>query len=152
MLALLVGANLDNAVDEEESTLGKLQVDKDLDAAHVQGRFDFGANTVIAGLRHEAAPLRASGSSLNEGEFEAVEVHQRYSHWRPGCNLGHGFDQQTALRAAWSNAVARPTLKRPRLPSCSTAAKPAVGGFRSPEPQRRALPCPCTAARPQRAM
>ena len=112
ILALLSGADFDGARDEEESRLGTLQVDEDIDAAYVQGSFQFGASTVIAGLRHEATKLRATGSGLNEGEFEPIEVRQRYDHWLPGLHLRHDLDKDTALRAAWSNAVVRPTLEQ----------------------------------------
>jgi len=112
VLALLARANLANAVDEEESTLGTLQVDEDIDAAYVQGTFELGANTVIAGLRRETTKIRAIGSGLNEGEFERIEVRQRYGQWLPGLHLRHDLDKQTAVRAAWSNAVVRPTLEQ----------------------------------------
>lgn len=112
ILALLAGADLDAARDEEESTLGTLQVDEDIDAAYLQGTFQFGASTVIAGLRHEATRLRAVGSGLREGSFEPVEVRQRHRHWLPGLHLRHDLDPNTALRAAWSNAVVRPTLEQ----------------------------------------
>jgi TonB-dependent receptor len=109
---LLAGANLDAAVDEEDTTLGRLRIDEDIDAAYVQGNFQFGASQIIAGLRHESTRLQATGSGLNEGNFEPVQVRQRYSHWLPGLHLRHDLDKQTALRAAWSNAVVRPTLEQ----------------------------------------
>jgi TonB-dependent receptor len=112
VLALLNGADLDAAVDEEESRLGTLQVDEDIDAAYLQGTFQFGKNTVIAGLRHEATKLRSAGSGLNEGVFEPIEVRQSYDQWLPGLHLRHDLDADTAVRAAWSNAVVRPTLEQ----------------------------------------
>jgi TonB-dependent receptor len=112
ILALLAGANLDAAVDEEDTTLGRLRIDEDIDAAYVQGNFQLGASQIIAGLRHESTRLQATGSGLNEGNFEPVQVRQRYGHWLPGLHLRHDLDKQTALRAAWSNAVVRPTLEQ----------------------------------------
>ena len=112
ILGLLTGADLAAARDDEESTLGSLQVDEHIDAAYLQGSFQIGASTLIAGLRHEATRLRSVGSGLNEGEFESIEVRQRYRHWLPGLHLRHDLDQRTALRAAWSNAVVRPTLEQ----------------------------------------
>jgi TonB-dependent receptor len=112
ILALLSGADLEAARDDEESTLGTLRVDEDIDAAYLQSTFQLGASTVIAGLRHEATELRAVGSGLNQGVFEPIEVRQRYDHWLPGLHLRHDLDKDTSLRAAWSNAVVRPTLEQ----------------------------------------
>lgn len=112
ILALLGRANLGDALDEEESRLGTQSIEEDVDAAYVQANFRFGHTTVIGGLRYESARLRGQGTGLNEGNFEAIRVQQRYDHWLPGLHLRHDLDKNTSLRAAYSNALVRPTLEQ----------------------------------------
>jgi TonB-dependent receptor len=105
-------ADLDDALDDEESTINDVRLKEDIDAAYLQGRFDLGATSVLAGVRLERSRLRASGTGLRDGNFEPVTAQRRQTHWLPGLHLRHDLDPATSVRAAWTNAVVRPTFEQ----------------------------------------
>ena len=107
---LVAGTDLDDALDDEESTINDLRIEEDIDASYLQGRVDLGATSVLAGLRMERTRLRASGTGLRDGDFVPVTAQRSQTHWLPGLHLRHDLDPATSLRAAWTNAVVRPSF------------------------------------------
>jgi TonB-dependent receptor len=112
LLALLGQLDLADFVDDEESTINDLRIDENIDAAYLQSTFNIGATTLIAGLRTERTALRAQGTGIEDGDFVPVDVRQTRRHWLPGLHLRHDLDARTAVRAAWTNAVVRPTFEQ----------------------------------------
>ena len=112
LLGLLQRLDLNDFVDDEESTINDLRMQENNDAAYVQSRFDLGATTVLAGVRMERSKRRAQGTGVEDGSFTAVDVRQRQTHWLPGLHLRHDLDKDTAVRAAWTNAVVRPSFEQ----------------------------------------
>lgn len=112
VLGLLGRLDLAGFVDDEESTINNFRIQENIDAAYLQSSFDVGATTLLAGLRMERTHRRARGTGLEDGEFVAVDVRERQTHWLPGVHLRHDLDQATALRAAWTHSVVRPTFEQ----------------------------------------
>lgn len=110
--ALLAGVDLADFIDDEESTINDYRIDEDLNAAYLQGTFDLADWRVITGLRVEDTRRRASGTGIEEGEFAPISVQRKDRHWLPGLHLRRDLDDDTALRAAWSNSVVRPTFEQ----------------------------------------
>jgi TonB-dependent receptor len=78
---------------------------------------DFKMNTVdiddwrfIAGMRYEGTEFEAKGTGVRDGAFEAQDTQRDYHHWLPGLHARYQLDKNTQLRAAWTNAVVRPTF------------------------------------------
>lgn len=112
LLGLLGRLNLADFVDDEESTINDLRIQENIDAVYLQSKFDLGQTTVLAGVRMERTSRRAQGTGLEDGNFVAVDVTEKQTHWLPGLHLRHDLDTTTAVRAAWTNSVVRPTFEQ----------------------------------------
>jgi len=108
--AIYRGVDISGFVDEVESTINNFRIDEDIDAAYVQGTFNLDDWRVIAGVRYEGSRLNAQGTGLNEDVFVPVSTKSDYRRWLPGLHLRRNLDEDTTLRAAWSNSVVRPTF------------------------------------------
>jgi TonB-dependent receptor len=110
--ALLQRVKLADFVDDEATRINTWRMDEQVQAAYVQGRVDLGSTTLLGGVRVERARLQAQGTGLDNGDFKDVKAEKQQTHWLPGLHLRHDFDNRTALRAAWSNSVVRPTFEQ----------------------------------------
>jgi TonB-dependent receptor len=63
-------------------------------------------------VRMERTKRRAQGTGIEDGDFKAVDVTHKQTHWLPGLHLRHDLDKLTSLRAAWTNSVVRPTFEQ----------------------------------------
>ncbi|GGB98540.1 TonB-dependent receptor [Oxalicibacterium flavum] len=106
-------ATLDHnaAYDEEESRINDFRMSEDINAAYVMNTIDIDKWRVIAGLRYEGTRFSASGTGINDGEFEENNSIKRYHHWLPGLHGSYQLNDRTKLRAAWTNTVVRPTFE-----------------------------------------
>lgn len=109
---LLSGLDRADYYDEEESRIGDFTMSEDIDAAYLMNSVDIGKLRIIAGLRYEGTSFTAEGTGLRDGEFEAVTASNDYHHWLPGLHLRYHLDDNTQLRAAWTNTVVRPTFEQ----------------------------------------
>lgn len=107
---LVDAADLDDALDDEESTVNDFRIDERIDAAYVQAGFDLSGTRMLVGVRRESTRLDAAGTGLDDDGFRSVRVQRRHSQWLPGVHLRHDLDARTAVRAAWTNSVVRPTF------------------------------------------
>lgn len=97
-------------LDDEESRINDFTMHEDIDAAYVQNTYSTGLWRILGGLRYEGTRFRASGTGLDNGNFIASEHRHDYSDWLPSLHLRRDLDNDTSLRAAWSNALVRPTF------------------------------------------
>jgi TonB-dependent receptor len=67
---------------------------------------------VLVGVHTKRTGRRARDTGVEDGSFVAVDVHQQQTHWLPGLHLRHDLDQATAVRAAWTNSVVRPSFEQ----------------------------------------
>lgn len=107
----LIG-NLDRAAyyDEEASRINDFDMSEDINAAYLMNTLDIGDWRLIAGLRYEGTRFEAKGTGLREGVYERVDSNNRYDHWLPGLHARYQLSPATAIRAAWTNTVVRPTF------------------------------------------
>lgn len=111
-LERLVGRlNKADNVNEEESRINDYVLNEDINAAYVMNTLDLDDWTIIAGLRYEGTEFRAKGTGIRDGNFEAISSKNSYHNWLPGLHLRYYVDDNTQVRAAWTNSVVRPTFE-----------------------------------------
>jgi TonB-dependent receptor len=108
------GANLDPFIDDEESLVNDYTMRENTNAAYVQSKFQLAEWKLIAGLRYQGTRFTAEGTGVNQGVFAPIKVERSDHQWLPGLHLRRDLDDDTALRAAWSNTVVRPTFEQLR--------------------------------------
>jgi len=107
----LIGG-LDKAAfyDEEASRINDFDMSEDINAAYLMNTLDIGDWRLIAGLRYEGTEFSAKGTGLRDGVYEDISSNNRYDHWLPGLHARYQLSPSTAIRAAWTNTVVRPTF------------------------------------------
>ncbi len=107
----LIGG-LDKAAfyDEEASRINDFDMSEDINAAYLMNTLDIGDWRLIAGLRYEGTEFSAKGTGLRDGVYEGISSNNRYDHWLPGLHARYQLSPATAIRAAWTNTVVRPTF------------------------------------------
>lgn len=110
----LPGSNF--AVDDTESLINDYSIKEDINAAYVQTKFKLADWQWIAGLRYEGTKFQADGWLFTAGPdtFTPRSVKNSEDHFLPGLHLRRDLDEDTALRAAWTNSVVRPTFEQLR--------------------------------------
>ncbi len=101
--------------EEEKSRIEDYSIDQDINAAYLMGRIDIDALRITAGVRQEQTDIHSDGYGLNSEEnIVAVSHDQDYSHTLPGLLARYELGENTQIRAAWTNAVVRPTFEQIR--------------------------------------
>lgn len=96
--------------DEEESRINDFTMHEDINAAYLMNTLDVDAWRFIAGVRYEGTEFDAKGTGLRDGVYEDTHSKNRYEHWLPGLHARYQLSPSTAIRAAWTNTVVRPTF------------------------------------------
>lgn len=104
------GLNRDDYYNEEESRVNDFTLHEDINAGYLQGTLNAGLWRILGGLRYEGTQFSASGTGVNNGTFVANEVNNDYHNWLPALHARRDLDASTALRAAWTKSVVRPTF------------------------------------------
>ena len=107
---LIGGLNPDAYYDEQESRANDFKIREDINAAYVMNTVDIDDWRFIAGMRYEGTEFEAKGTGARDGVFEAQDTKRDYHHWLPGLHARYQWGKNTQLRAAWTNAVVRPTF------------------------------------------
>nr|WP_314400390.1 TonB-dependent receptor [Pseudomonas lundensis] len=107
---LIGGLNPGDYYDEQESRANDFKMREDINAAYVMNTVDIDDWRFIAGMRYEGTEFEAKGTGVRNGAFEAQDTQRDYHHWLPGLHARYQLDKNTQLRAAWTNAVVRPTF------------------------------------------
>ena len=107
---LIGGLNPDDYYNQQESRANDFSMREDINAAYLMNTLDIDDWRFIAGLRYEGTEFEAKGTGVRNGEFEAQDTQRDYHHWLPGLHARYQLDKNTQLRAAWTNAVVRPTF------------------------------------------
>ncbi|MDQ1919566.1 TonB-dependent receptor [Massilia pseudoviolaceinigra] len=90
-----------------ESSLNDFSMDEDIDSAYVQAGADIGNWRLLAGVRHERTSFAARGQQVSGTGLQAVSRTNDYSNWLPNLQARFDIDEDTSVRAAWTNAVVR---------------------------------------------
>ena len=107
---LIAGLNPADFYDAEQSRINDFSIEENINAAYIMNTVDIDDLRIIAGLRYEGTRLKAKGTGINDGSFEAVNERNDYHHWLPGLHAIYQLNDSSQLRAAWTNTVVRPTF------------------------------------------
>lgn len=107
---LISDLSRDDFFDEEESRINDFSIRENINAAYLMNTLDIDDLRLIAGLRYESTRMKAKGTGLNDGIYEATRRNNSYDHWLPGLHAIYQLDRNTQIRAAWTNTVVRPTF------------------------------------------
>lgn len=107
---LIGGLDRDAFYDEENSRINDFDMREDINAAYLMNSLDIDDWRFIAGLRYEGTEFEAKGTGLRDGVYENTQSKNRYDHWLPGLHARYQLSPSTAIRAAWTNTVVRPTF------------------------------------------
>lgn len=97
-------------LDDEESRINDFTMHENINAAYVQNTYSLGLWRILAGVRYEGTRFRAEGTKVDNGVFSATKSSTSYDDWLPSLHLRRDLDDATTIRAAWSNAVVRPSF------------------------------------------
>eukprot|EP00903_Cladosiphon_okamuranus_P003190 g3188.t1 len=103
----------DSAID---STIEDYTIEEQILAGYFLGNFDFGATTVVAGVRVEQTDVNMTGQFLDEsdtsgfdfGTFSTRNVSDDYTNVFPSVNIKHEFNDKLIARAAYYGSLVRP--------------------------------------------
>ncbi|MFG0581991.1 TonB-dependent receptor [Pseudomonas sp. zjy_9] len=107
---LIGGLDRSQFYDEENSRINDFDMREDINAAYLMNTLDVDDWRFIAGLRYEGTEFEAKGTGLRDGVYEDSQSRNRYDHWLPGLHARYQLSPSTAIRAAWTNSVVRPTF------------------------------------------
>jgi TonB-dependent receptor len=107
---LISTVNRNNYIDQSGSTINDFTMTENIDAAYLQNTFNSGLWRILAGVRYEGTHFNAKGTGLNGASFVATEADRKYGNILPAVHLRRDLDNDTAIRAAWTNSVVRPTF------------------------------------------
>ena len=107
---LIGGLDRSEFYDEENSRINDFDMREDINAAYLMNTLDVDDWRFIAGLGYEGTEFEAKGTGLRDGVYEDSHSKNRYDHWLPGLHARYQISPSTAVRAAWTNTVVRPTF------------------------------------------
>lgn len=107
---LIGGLNRDKFYDEQGSRVNDFTMHEDINSAYLMNTVDIDDWRFIAGLRYEGTEFDAKGTGFRNGVYEAQNTKRDYHHWLPGLHARYQLAKNTQVRAAWTNAVVRPTF------------------------------------------
>ncbi|VUD42023.1 Colicin I receptor [Thalassocella blandensis] len=107
-------------IAEADSIVADFELHEDISAAYLMGTVDINQLRLLAGVRYEGTEINASGMGYDEYEVEdatIVEISPRefektYHHTLPSLHARLKINNKTQVRAAWTNAVVRPTFEQ----------------------------------------
>ncbi|MQT31370.1 TonB-dependent receptor [Pseudomonas helleri] len=107
---LIGGLNRDKFYNEQGSRVNDFTMHEDINSAYLMNTVDIDDWRFIAGLRYEGTEFDAKGTGFRNGVYEAQDTKRDYHHWLPGLHARYQLAKNTQVRAAWTNAVVRPTF------------------------------------------
>lgn len=104
-----------DAYDEEASWIEDYDIDENINAGYLMGQIDIDDLRLTTGVRHERTHISASGYALDgNGDIVQISKDKEYHHTLPALLARYQLDDDTQLRAAWTNGLARPTFEQIR--------------------------------------
>jgi TonB-dependent receptor len=108
----LKGVNLNDYFDEEASRIDDFEMHENINAAYVQNTFNSGLWRILVGVRYEGTRFKADGTKLENGAFTPNKTNNSYHNWLPALHVRRDLDNDTAIRAAITHSVVRPTFEQ----------------------------------------
>jgi len=120
LASTLTADNLNADESLVQSTVGDYSMEEDIFGAYVQATFDFDRLRAIAGVRYEQTDFSASGFrgtvyesdtlDLEANGFSSSSQDGDYDYLMPAVVLRYELNDETVLRAAASQTIARPSF------------------------------------------
>lgn len=103
----------------EESNAGDWSIEEDLTAVYAMATIDIEKLRIVAGARYQEVEFTANGFAYNDDadddqSISSTEASRSDSHFLPALHFRYLVDENTQLRAAWTNSVVRPTFEQAR--------------------------------------
>ncbi len=98
------------------NAIGDFSATEDVTATYLMGTYDTGPWRFIFGARFEDTDFAANGGELEidaDGDFTGVtprRVTSSYDNFLPALHTRYSLGEDTVIRAAWSNTLARPSF------------------------------------------
>lgn len=111
---LLGNLDKDSAFDEEESRLATYDIEETVNAAYAMARIDIDALRVLTGVRYESTETKFDGVRYDgeNDQFVIQKDNTESDHLLPALHLRYELNDHTLLRAAYTQAVVRPTFEQ----------------------------------------
>ena len=87
---------------------GDYKVKEDVLAGYAQAAYEFGAFTVLGGVRYERTDVRADVNRVAAGVVTPVRNGGDYGNWMPSLHAQWKLRDNLIIRAAWTNTIGRP--------------------------------------------
>jgi len=87
---------------------GDYKVKEDVLAGYAQASYEFGAFTVLGGVRYERTDVDAKVNRVASGVVTPVTNGGSYDNWMPSLHLQWKVRDDLIVRAAWTNTIGRP--------------------------------------------
>lgn len=84
------------------------QVTEDVLAGYLQGTYQRGPLTLIAGVRYERTEIESDSTRAFNGEFIPASASGSYDNLLPGLHVRYDLRDDLVLRGAWTNTIGRP--------------------------------------------
>ncbi len=101
-------ANRSRFITTVSAPTGDYKVKEDVLAGYAQASYEFGAFTVLGGLRYERTDVRANVNRVASGVITPVTNDGDYGNWMPSLHLQWKLRDDLIVRAAWTNTIGRP--------------------------------------------
>lgn len=103
----------------EESNAGDWVIEEDLRAIYAMATMDIDDLRLVFGARYQEVDFDARGFAYDDDAEDDEQITPRTasrsdSHFLPALHLRYSVNENTQLRAAWTNSVVRPTFEQAR--------------------------------------
>jgi TonB-dependent receptor len=112
--ALIAGLNKGQAFEEEESRLATYDIEETVDAAYAMTRIDIDELRILTGVRYENTTTKFNGVRFDGVTNEFIDNNRELSsdHILPALHLRYELTTNMQMRAAYTQAVVRPTFEQ----------------------------------------
>lgn len=112
-------SGLDRKINVEKSNAEDFTINEDLSAVYAMATVDIDNLRILAGGRYQSIEFDARGFAYNNDADDDLQITDRNisrkdSDFLPALHFRYKWDDNTQLRAAWTNSVVRPTFEQAR--------------------------------------
>ncbi|MCL1076868.1 TonB-dependent receptor [Parashewanella spongiae] len=105
--------NANDNFDEIESKVNDFDINEETKAAYIMAHVDIDNLRILTGIRYETADWKSSGFKYNgeTEEFNTTKNINSEEHWLPALHLKYTANDNTIIRAAYTNTITRPKFE-----------------------------------------